>query len=259
VETSPDVNVDLYKWKIENKYYKATIHFCKITEKKILMQELKAAKIEAVIVYFDCQKDQNLQAAEEWIPILKTVNAEVKILVCDQFSIKEERNDKLIKKIDALQWCIKNGFELVELKPSEIPDPEDDFPETLGIQRITQALNAHAWSNLEMKADGEKSRIDYLNHLLICENDVEALQENNLVLDEYTTIERQISEGVDSFEELFQSMSLMKNQAANLQGADRKEYAEKVTMAFWRAIDGDIGEIEGLDSSDGDGNDDTNG
>ena len=56
VETSPDINVDLYKWKIKNKYYEATIHFCKIAEKKVLMQELRTAKIEAVIIYFDCQK-----------------------------------------------------------------------------------------------------------------------------------------------------------------------------------------------------------
>jgi hypothetical protein len=52
-----------------------------------------------------------------------------------------------------LQWCIKHGFELVELDPSEKPDPEDDFPETLGIERITQALNAHSWSNLELKCN----------------------------------------------------------------------------------------------------------
>ena len=62
-------------------------------------------------------------------------------------------------------------------------------------------------------------------------------------------VDRQISEGIDSFEELFQAMSLMKSQASALQGADRKAYAEKMTMAFWQAIDGNPDEIEGLDSS----------
>lgn len=61
--------------------------------------------------------------------------------------------------------------------------------------------------------------------------------------------DRQISEGIDSFEELFQAMSLMKSQASALQGAERKAYAEKMTMAFWQAIDGNPDEIEGLDSS----------
>lgn len=62
-------------------------------------------------------------------------------------------------------------------------------------------------------------------------------------------VDRQINEGIDSFEELFQAMSLMKNQASTLQGADRKAYAEKMTMAFWQAIEGSPDEIEGLDSS----------
>lgn len=74
-------------------------------------------------------------------------------------------------------------------------------------------------------------------------------ESNNIPLDSSQQLDRQASEGIDSFEELFQSMSLMKNQAGSLQGAERKAYAEKVTMAFWKAIEGDDAEIEGLDSS----------
>lgn len=62
-------------------------------------------------------------------------------------------------------------------------------------------------------------------------------------------VDRQISEGIDSFEELFQAMSLMKSQASSLQGTERKAYAEKMTMAFWQAIEGSPDEIEGLESS----------
>ena len=36
-------------------------------------------------------------------------------------------------------------------------------------------------------------------------------------------------------------------QSENLQFEDRKVFAEKVTMAFWRAIGGDDDEIDGLD------------
>jgi hypothetical protein len=72
----------------------------------------------------------------------------------------------------------------------------------------------------------------------------EEKSETNLMVD------RQISEGIDSFEELFQTMSLMKSQASTLQGADRKAYAEKMTMAFWQAIEGSPEEIEGLDASE---------
>jgi len=39
---------------------------------------------------------------------------------------------------------------LVELNSLDKPDPEDDFPETLGIERVVEALHAHSWSNLEL-------------------------------------------------------------------------------------------------------------
>ncbi len=35
-----------------------------------------------------------------------------------------------------------------------------------------------------------------------------------------------------------------------LGSADRRAYAEKVTMAFWRAMDGDEDEIQGLADED---------
>ena len=36
-------------------------------------------------------------------------------------------------------------------------------------------------------------------------------------------------------------------QSQNMPFADRKVFAEQVTMAFWRAIGGDEDELEGLD------------
>ena len=98
---------------------------------------------------------------------------------------------------------------------------------------------------------GKKSRIDHLSRLLLDENSEPNFDRSSFE-DKSTDlmIDRQISEGIDSFEELFQAMSLMKNQASTLQGADRKAYAEKMTMAFWQAIEGSPEEIQGLDSSE---------
>lgn len=44
----------------------------------------------------------------------------------------------------------------------------------------------------------------------------------------------------------------LKSQVDNMQlgSADRRAYAEKVTMAFWRAMDGDEDEIQGLADED---------
>lgn len=91
-------------------------------------------------------------------------------------------------------------------------------------------------------AGADKSHVDHLSRLLLKET-------SGACKDDDPSLDRQASEGVDSFEELFQSMSLMKSQVSSLQGDERKAYAEKITMAFWKAIEGDAAEIEGLDSS----------
>ena len=60
----------------------------------------------------------------------------------------------------AQQWCIRHGFELIELDPLEKPDPDDEFPETLGFERIKQALHAHSWPNLQLKSIPEFNIIE---------------------------------------------------------------------------------------------------
>lgn len=56
--------------------------------------------------------------------------------------------------------------------------------------------------------------------------------------------------GGESFEAMFDRMKDMKDKAANLPDQDRKAYAEKVAISFWRAMGGDEEEIEGLSDSD---------
>ncbi|XP_046652833.1 alpha- and gamma-adaptin-binding protein p34-like [Daphnia pulicaria] len=240
-----------YQWDISNKYYDASIHFCQMTTKMVVDEDF-SENVNASIIFFNSLEENGLKKAEEWIPFLNEFDLGVKILVCDQCSTDE--NSKHTSKISAQQWCIRHGFELVELDPLEKPDPDDDFPETLGTDRIIQALHAHSWPNLELKS-GEKSRMDHLSRLLSGEDPEQKLDHSSFEEKSGTNliVDRQISEGIDSFEELFQAMSLMKSQASTLQGADRKAYAEKMTMAFWQAIEGSPEEIEGLDSSEDEG------
>ncbi|GBL93471.1 hypothetical protein AVEN_59673-1 [Araneus ventricosus] len=56
--------------------------------------------------------------------------------------------------------------------------------------------------------------------------------------------------GGESFEALFAKFASMKDRASGLNGDERKKYAEKVAIAFWRAMGGDEDEIEGLDSDE---------
>lgn len=108
----------------------------------------------------------------------------------------------------ALQWCVKCGFELIEwnrepqpnqngggedseegmgvscrdiLRPALPPLPFssllDDFPESVGVQRISEALQAHVWPDLEMKSTvtGERSAVKTVSH----EVNTDARQEEN--------------------------------------------------------------------------------
>lgn len=63
--------------------------------------------------------------------------------------------------MSACQWCINNGYELVELidtsyeavlNEEDEEELEDDFKESLGFKRIQEALHANCWSNMKQTA-----------------------------------------------------------------------------------------------------------
>lgn len=79
--------------------------------------------------------------------------------------------------ISAQTWCVRNGFELVELNPiqdDEDSDVDDDFPESVGMPRVIQALQAHLWPNLKLKGENKyfihRSILStiYVIHRLVC-------------------------------------------------------------------------------------------
>ena len=69
-------------------------------------------------------------------------------------------------KDEALQWCIKQGFELVEWVMGGVGDGgaevgdsdesgDEGFQETVGIGRVSEALQAHMWPEMELKANSK--------------------------------------------------------------------------------------------------------
>lgn len=248
-----------YKWDIVTKYYTATVNVCHLME-KTLVGRVFAANVEAVVIYSDSNNIDGLKEVDQWLPFVNEFEPEIKILVCDRCAI-EEGDQQRYSKYDAQKWCITNGFELVELDPSEEVDPDDDFPETLGLQRIVQALHAHSWPNLLLRSTAEvdKSRIDHLSRLLLGENIMESNRDESVSghsaavpVTEDALQPTEEDSSVESFDQLFQQLCTMKSQVDNMQlgSADRRAYAEKVTMAFWRAMDGDEDEIQGLADED---------
>ncbi|XP_075752983.1 alpha- and gamma-adaptin-binding protein p34 isoform X2 [Pelodiscus sinensis] len=214
-----------------------------------------------------------LPLAEEWLP-------EVMILVCDRVS------ENGVTRQKAQEWCIQHSFELVELRPEDLPDEDDDFPETTGVSRIVQALNANVWSNVVMKSDrsqgfGLLSTLAGANCSIETEENQDtkphppaveraeshidsrddAASPNNLQIDSIVDplLDMDIQElaslttgegDLENFERLFSKLKEMKDKAATLPHEQRKLHAEKVAKAFWMAIGGDRDEIEGLSSDE---------
>ncbi|XP_009977098.1 PREDICTED: alpha- and gamma-adaptin-binding protein p34 [Tauraco erythrolophus] len=202
------------------------------------------------------------------------------ILVCDRVS------ENGVNRQKAQEWCIKHGFELVELSPEELPDEDDDFPESTGVKRIVQALNANVWSNVVMKNDrsqgfgllrtfagancsaGSEENRDTESNPSAADREESHLDDredgagtNSLQIDNIVdpTLDTDIQElaslttrdgDLENFERLFSKLKEMKDKAATLPREQRKLHAEKVAKAFWMAIGGDRDEIEGLSSDE---------
>ncbi|XP_071610228.1 alpha- and gamma-adaptin-binding protein p34 [Heliangelus exortis] len=271
--------VNFYPWTIDNKYYSADIHLCVVPNTFLVTGDI-AESVQAFVVYFDSTIKSGLDSVSEWLPLTEEWLPEVMILVCNRVS------ENGVSRQKAQEWCIKHGFELVELSPEELPDEDDDFPESTGVKRILQALNANVWSNVVMKSDrtqgfGLLSTLAGANCSIGSEenqerepntaaaesreshggsredgaspdnqqmgNTVDAMLDTDIQeLASLTTRDGDL----ENFERLFSKLKEMKDKAATLPHEQRKLHAEKVAKAFWMAIGGDRDEIEGLSSDE---------
>ncbi|XP_006001845.1 alpha- and gamma-adaptin-binding protein p34 [Latimeria chalumnae] len=282
-ESTTKTEVRSYPWKIDNKYYTADINLYIVPNTSLLTAEI-AESVQAFVVYFDSSTKFGLDSVSTWLPLTEEWTPEVLILVCDRVS------ENGVNRQKAQEWCIKHGFELVELNPEELPDEDDDFPESTGVKRIVQALNANVWSNVEMKDDrnqgfGLLSSLTGIHHRNETEDSQEAnshtasegraqihsedTSRRNAALNSESDpqidsivdpmLDMDIQElaslttgeaDVENFERLFSKLKEMKDKAATMPHEQRKLHAEKVAKAFWMAIGGDRDEIEGLSSDE---------
>lgn len=218
-----DEDIEAYPWHIENKYYTTDVHLCCLRKKSISNKKF-AESVQAVILHFD--SSTGLDPPESWLPFINEYEAEIKILLCK--NCPDEAKEIGCDKRTAQEWCVTKGFELVELEPIiDEDDVEDDFPETTGVKRIVQALNAHVWPNLVMKSETAKPEVQSIRNEYRLEESLEELLDND-----------------DDFSQLFSQLNEMKARVTALSGSDRKAAAEQVVKAFWKAMGGDDEEID---------------
>ncbi|XP_067276601.1 alpha- and gamma-adaptin-binding protein p34 [Pseudorasbora parva] len=275
--TKIEERVSWFPWTINNKYYTANVSLCVVSSTFDMNAEV-ARSMQAFIVYFDSKTNDGLNNVNPWLSIVEELAPEVLILVCDHVC------DSGVSRQEAQQWCLAHAFELVELNPQDLPDEDDDFPESTGIKRILQALNANVWSSVEMK-DEHNQGFGLMSSLVASHHNTprpsqETLSshspsnstdegtesqraenhQNNAVdtaVDPMIDIDIQelanLTAGdadVENFERLFTKLKEMKDKASSLPHEQRKVHAEKVAKAFWMAIGGDQDEIDGLSSGE---------
>ncbi|CAL1595775.1 unnamed protein product [Knipowitschia caucasica] len=275
--TKTDKGVVWYPWTINNKYYTAEVSLCAVPSTFHMTFEIFQAT-QAFIAYFDSSDKEGLEKLKPWISVVEEIAPEVLILVCDKVC------ENGVTRHEAQQWCLSHSFELIELNPQDLPDEEDDFPESTGVKRIVQALNANVWSNVEMKNENGQG-LGLMSSLMAVaarhngprssaepslsnlppadeeqlqqkESEKSAAQEG-AVVDAMTDLDIQeladLTAGnadVDNFERLFTKLKEMKDKASSLPHDQRKVHAERVAKAFWMAIGGDNDEIESLSSGE---------
>ncbi|XP_030222652.1 alpha- and gamma-adaptin-binding protein p34 isoform X3 [Gadus morhua] len=270
--------VTWYPWTLNNKYYTADVRLCTVPSPFQMTAEI-AQSMQAFIAYFDSTAD-GLEKLSPWISVVEDLGPEVLILVCDRVC------EQGVSRHAAQQWCLAHAFELVELNPQDLPDEDDDFPESTGVKRILQALNANVWSSVEMK-DEHNQGFGLMSSLVANrhntfrsganppssslpaeganETEVPAVRESEgitparveTIVDPMTHLDIQelanLTAGdadVENFERLFTKLKEMKDKASSLPHEQRKVHAEKVAKAFWMAIGGEADEVEELSSGE---------
>lgn len=232
-------------WSVATKYYNAQVDIHQVPVQKVVDGKDEQVRqiidnCEAVIFYLGMTTSLD-DAAAAWDQIQKSAEPGVCLLVVD--SAVEPSRTKL------LGWCLENQFELVECDEDveEDEDEDDGIRECTGKDRVGEALEAHTWSNLELveekdvagggreeKQDSPEKRVALEPHL---DAEIDALLEGH-----------NGESGEDAnFEDLFAQFATIRDKSANLNPEERKAYAEKVAIAFWKSMGGSDDEIDGLD------------
>ncbi|KAL5482073.1 hypothetical protein EMCRGX_G022354 [Ephydatia muelleri] len=252
-------------WDVENKYYSATIRFS-VTAAYTDLGVLGKNSDAILLIFAPTVPESFHVACSTWEQMVPNAEPGIKLLVgADEGDIVDE---KLCTEVQL--WCVDNGFEFVRWTRSAPPSASasqaaetaaseeradhsiaDPFVELEGVARVREALHAHMWPILKMKvnppppSEAQSAGIPADNDVAAEEPSVQQIV-GGLLADakpglpdakEGAGVQEQ-EEAVESFEELFSRFAAMKAHAQNLSNDERRAYAEKVTMAFWKAIGG---------------------
>lgn len=217
-----------HPWIIDTKYYTANVFLVGL-ETYLKLEDLN---VEALIIHVDTNKDSGLDDLDKWETFESDYNLDVKLLTCN-YCTEETK----ITRGAAMEWCLKKGFEFVELYPDKTTSEADEFKEKNGVERVIEALQSHTWSNLIMKGTNNLKR--HLNTYKVYDS-----APLNLLESPSTMLENSLMSDIkDDFTDLFSHLHMMKDSLQNMPVNHRKQAAEQMVTAFWKAIGGEEDEL----------------
>ncbi|KAB0796604.1 hypothetical protein PPYR_10665 [Photinus pyralis] len=221
-------------WQIDTKYYTADVDIYGITDTYDRTSEFNN-NVDALIIHMDSNKDTGLEDLVKWQSLENDCDPEIKLLICNYCNAETK-----VKKANAIDWCLKHGYELIELYPNVVrcEETEEDeiIKEKVGVDRIIEALQAHVWPSLVLKSKHEN--VSRRNEDI---EESSSVNSNQLKEGGFLT-----NEATDDFTELFSQLHMIQQSMKSLPISQRKQCAEQMVTAFWHAIGGDEEEISDI-------------
>ncbi|KRT80733.1 hypothetical protein AMK59_6354 [Oryctes borbonicus] len=218
-----------YSWTIDTKYYTANVDLFAITDHYERDEDFNET-VKALIIHTDCNIETGLTSLNKWEGIESDCDLEIKLLVADYCD-----DESKISLKEATEWSRKRGFEFIVLNSTiENDENEEIIKEKVGVDRIIEALQTCIWPNLQMK-EACTPGYNNLEKLSLHQNE----EDFDKLIDEVL-----LDEGMDEFTELFGQLHTMKESIQSLSGSERKQCAEQMVTAFWKAIGGDDDELQ---------------
>jgi len=208
-------------WQIDNKYYKADVSIFIYNENfdNLVIED----EVEAVIVLFNCKKD-NLEDIELLTKKINCWSPSVKLMVCE--SLNDDDNSKFLHRQPVIKLCLKQEFELIEMKPDFEEFEEDNY----GVCRIKNALEAHTWPQMILKTSnfGKNSSIDNVKSR---SKEIKFEKGENKT-NNFESVNKDWEADLDSFDDLMSKMYLFKEQLHLKSREEKLRFAEDAVTSI---------------------------
>eukprot|EP00123_Amoebidium_parasiticum_P005867 comp16953_c0_seq1/m.15560 comp16953_c0_seq1/g.15560 ORF comp16953_c0_seq1/g.15560 comp16953_c0_seq1/m.15560 type:complete len:307 (-) comp16953_c0_seq1:231-1151(-) len=255
-------------WTIDNKYYTANVDLV-LVDTPESVDEQSWQTVDGLVYLYHAHEPATWKGLCAWRDGIQQHSPEVLLCVAKHPDESQPSDDyKVPEELD--DWCNDNGFEHVDVyewKPGHLgPGGLED--ETEGMDRVVEALHSNTWEGLVRKPE-RRGQTQSQENDGAAQNTTQAAPEapqqdqedpDELALRAFLTpAEKRLVSGelfkyegrgdgeeeeMENMDNMFVNLAALKDRAQNLPDSQRRLLAEKVSLAFYRAMAGGDGEEE---------------